>query len=99
VIVVGYRNAQRLALAAQLGAELAILSSQQDPVQAVLNHTEGFGADVVIMCAAGAESSILAQCLAMVRKNGRVVVVGLCPARDTLLSLASKGSGAAHLCA
>jgi threonine dehydrogenase-like Zn-dependent dehydrogenase len=79
VIVVGYRNAQRLALAAQLGAELAILSSQQDPVQAVLDHTEGFGADVVIMCAASAETSILSQCLGMVRKNGRVVVVGLAP--------------------
>ena len=77
VIVIGHRNERRLALAQQLGAEKVLLSSQEDPVQAVLHYTEGLGADVVLMCAATPGRDIMTQCLGMVRKNGRGVVVGL----------------------
>ena len=77
VVVLGRRNERRLAVARDLGAERAVLSSQEDPVEAVLDFTDGLGADVVLMCAATGDPEMMAQCLEMVRKNGRVVVVGL----------------------
>jgi threonine dehydrogenase-like Zn-dependent dehydrogenase len=77
VVVIGHRNETRLALAHQLGAQRVLLGSRQDPVEAVLDYTDGLGADVVLMCAAAQAPNIMAQCLGMVRKNGRIVVVGL----------------------
>ena len=77
VIVIGHGNEKRLALARKLGAGRALLSSQDDPVEAVLDYTEGLGADVVLMCAAPKGAGTMSQCLDMVRKNGRIVVVGL----------------------
>ena len=77
VMVIGHRNERRLELARKLGTEKALLSTQADPVEAVLDYTEGLGADVVLMCAAPKGSGTMGQCLDMVRKNGRIVVVGL----------------------
>lgn len=77
VIVVGHRNEKRLELARRLGAEKVLLGSAVDPVDAVLHYTNGLGADVVLMCAAPKASGMMGQCLDMVRKNGRIVVVGL----------------------
>ena len=77
VMVVGHRNEMRLELARRLGAERVLLNSGEDAVEAVLDFTAGLGADVVLMCAAPQGPGTLEQCLEMVRKNGRVVVVGL----------------------
>ena len=77
VMVIGHRNEKRLALSDRLGAERVLLSSLEDPVEAVLEFTGGLGADVVLMCAASKDPDMMAQCLSIVRKNGRVVVVGL----------------------
>ncbi|MAG37012.1 MAG: hypothetical protein CL878_12320 [Dehalococcoidia bacterium] len=76
-MVIGHGNEMRLELARRLGAEEVLLSSEADPVEAVMGYTEGLGADVVLMCAAPKGSGIMGQCLDMVRKNGRIVVVGL----------------------
>jgi threonine dehydrogenase-like Zn-dependent dehydrogenase len=77
VMMIGHRNERRLELARRLGAERVLLSSQEDPVAAVLDYTEGYGADVVLMCAAPKGAGTLGQCLDMVRKSGRIVMVGL----------------------
>ena len=68
-------DAQRLATARALGAAHAIDASTEDAVAAVRELTAGDGAHVVIE-ASGAPSSP-GQALAMVRRGGRVVVVGL----------------------
>jgi threonine dehydrogenase-like Zn-dependent dehydrogenase len=77
VVAIGRRNDRRLAVARDLGAERVVLSSQEDPAAAVLDFTGGLGADVVLMCAATRDPDMMTRCLEMVRKNGRVVVVGL----------------------
>ena len=77
VMVVGHRNEMRLELARRLGAERVVLNSRENSVDAVLDFTAGLGADVVLMCAAPRGAGTLEQCLEMVRKNGRIVVVGL----------------------
>ena len=77
VLVVGNRNERRLELAQRLGAEEVVPGGRDDAVEKVLEFTGGLGADVVLMCAAPKSQDVLSQCLEMVRKNGRVVVVGL----------------------
>ncbi len=77
VLVVGNSNERRLELALRLGAEEVALAGREDPVEAVLRFSDGRGADVVLMCAAPSGKGVMGQCLDMVRKNGRVVVVGL----------------------
>jgi threonine dehydrogenase-like Zn-dependent dehydrogenase len=52
-------------------------AGRQDPVQAVLDATDGQGAQVVIEASGAAGSP--AQALAMARRGGDVVIVGLQP--------------------
>ncbi len=68
---------RRLDLACQMGAELRLNPQQCDPVKAIHHYTNGHGADVVLFCAATANSQALADAFAMTRKKGRVVVVGV----------------------
>jgi L-iditol 2-dehydrogenase len=72
VIVVG--RGDRLAKAADLGHE-TVDYRDDDPVQAVRAATGGFGPDVVLDCAGVPES--LRWGIAMLRKGGRCVVVGI----------------------
>ena len=62
---------KRLALAAKLGADLAIDVGKEDAVQKVLDLTDGYGCDVYIE-ATGAGPAV-AQGLAMLRKMGTFV--------------------------
>jgi L-iditol 2-dehydrogenase len=71
VIVVG--RGARLAKAAELGHDTVDFSAG-DPVAAVRELT-GTGADVALECSGAAEA--VGQCVAMVRKGGRVAVIGL----------------------
>jgi L-iditol 2-dehydrogenase len=64
----------RLAVAEQWGA-IAINCDEVDPVQAVLEATDGYGVDVAIE-AAWADQSIQ-QAAAMARMGGRMVIVGI----------------------
>lgn len=64
-------NAERLALAAQLGAEATLDSGSGDPVGAVREATGGGGADAVFVTAGSREAG--AQALAMARPMARVV--------------------------
>lgn len=72
VIVVG--RGSRLRKAAEMGFE-TVDSSKVDPVAAVIELTDGLGADVVLEAAGVPET--LTWALAMLRKGGRCAAVGI----------------------
>lgn len=70
-------NPSRLALAKQLGADKVVNSSEEDPVVAVRNWTNGYGVDAALFTAATQSSEPLSQAFRMCRKRGRVVLLGV----------------------
>ncbi|MCF6507879.1 zinc-binding dehydrogenase [Blastococcus sp. MG754426] len=68
------RNADRLALARELGAEVTVDAGVEDVVAAVRAATGGAGADVVVELVGTRETS--ANALASLGKQGRLVYVG-----------------------
>lgn len=70
----GTRDADRLALAARFGADLAVDTATDDPV-AALGREAGVLADVVIDVTAKAPAAF-AQAIALARPGGTVVVAG-----------------------
>ncbi|MCV7074669.1 zinc-dependent alcohol dehydrogenase [Mycobacterium szulgai] len=70
----GPRDAERLALAAQFGADLAVDVTVEDPVAALSRATGGL-ADVVVDVTAKAPAAF-AQAIALARPAGTVVVAG-----------------------
>jgi L-iditol 2-dehydrogenase len=76
VIVTGSASDEaRLSLARELGADATLVVEQQDPVQAVLDLTDGRGADLVVE-ASGAPAAI-ASTVKLVRRLGRITAIGL----------------------
>ena len=80
VIGVDIRD-QCLGVARELGADITINASQQDPVQAILDITGGVGADVAFECASGSPEAGLSggktlfDAIGAVRKSGSLVQV------------------------
>lgn len=72
VIVVG--RGARLEKAASLGHETVDFTAG-DPVEAVRAMTGGFGAEVALECSG--DPAALGQCCEVVRKGGRVAVIGI----------------------
>jgi L-iditol 2-dehydrogenase len=72
VVVVG--RGRRLAKARELGHEVVDFT-EADPVRAVRESTGGFGADVALECSGAPEA--VGQSVEMVRKGGRVAVIGI----------------------
>jgi len=70
---------ERLALAAELGADVTLQVGAQDPVAEILAATAGRGVDVVFEAAGPPEA--VRQCLDIVRPGGDVVVIGI-PSED-----------------
>lgn len=68
---------ERLATAAALGATLTVNAGRDDAASAVLDATGGQGAHVVIEATGAAASP--AAAVAMVRRGGDIVIVGLQP--------------------
>lgn len=68
---------KRLELCQRLGADLCLNARETDPVTSISHYTNGHGADVVVFCAATADSKALSDAFAMCRKKGRVVMVGV----------------------
>ncbi|MBU4312553.1 MAG: zinc-binding alcohol dehydrogenase, partial [Candidatus Omnitrophica bacterium] len=68
---------ERLLIASETGAEIVINPSITNPVNEVINWSNGFGADAVIFAAATTSSAPLSQCFQMCRKKGRVILVGV----------------------
>ncbi len=67
-------NSSRMELGRELGADVVLDASKDDPVESVREFTEGDGADIAIDCTGdeGAESAAL-EC---VRKSGKIAFVG-----------------------
>lgn len=70
-------NECRLSLAKDLGADKVINSLEEDPVVAVRNWTNGYGADAVLFTAATHSNEPLSQSFKMCRKKGKVVLLGV----------------------
>ena len=70
----GQRDAERLAIADEFGADLAVDVADTDPVRALRNATGGL-ADVVVDVTAKAPEAF-AQAVALARPGGTVVVAG-----------------------
>ncbi len=88
VIVCG-RAPQRLALAAQFGADVVINYAEvPDQIEAVRAHTDGHrGVDVAIEAVGRPE--VWETSVAMVRKGGQAIFYGGCPA-DTVVQLPTR---------
>jgi L-iditol 2-dehydrogenase len=66
-------RASRLAMGRQLGADLVVNSHETNPVAAVLDFTEGKGADLVVDCA-GADDTF-DQAIKMTKPGGKILLV------------------------
>ena len=78
VIMVGLeQDRYRFEIASELGADHIINISEQDPVEAVLEYTDGLGADIVVETANSPKATQMTFDLAAPR--GRVVLFGLYP--------------------
>ena len=79
------RRDEVLAISKQLGADVTVNATRQDPVEAVMEVSGGLGADVVFECAGGSKeqghagSDTLMQGLSMLRNEGRIVEIGYLP--------------------
>src|SRR5437867_1182502 len=73
VILTGTRES-RLALGRQLGADIVVDSRKSDPVAAVMDATQGKGADLVIDCAGADET--FDQSIKMAKSGGKILLVG-----------------------
>ena len=77
IIVTGTRDdTLRLSLARELGADETIIVEDDDPVERVIDATDGKLADIVVDVSAFATEPIT-QAIEMVRPGGKVVVAGL----------------------
>jgi alcohol dehydrogenase len=72
----GPRDAERLALAPQFGADLAVDVARRDPVRELREATGSRGADVVVDVTANAPAAF-GQAIHLARPGGTVVVAGM----------------------
>jgi threonine 3-dehydrogenase len=79
-------NSKRLDLAHQMGADYMLNPNEGDPVQAILEATDGLGVDVVLEMSGSATA--IRQGFHALRNGGRVSMLGL-PARPVELDLAN----------
>ena len=68
---------RRLTLAQEMGAELTVNPRAVDALEQIFQHTGGRLADCVIFCAATSHSEALSQAFALLRRKGRLVMVGV----------------------
>ena len=76
------KNDARLEAARRVGADLTLNPTDTNVVEAVVDVTEA-GVDVVFTCVSFGASGVLEEAFEMVRRRGRIVLVGA-PARATL---------------
>ena len=74
VILIGTRR-QRLDLGRRLGADVALLAGEADPVTAVLKETGGSGADVVIECSGSVRAP--QEAVRMVKRMGKILLLSI----------------------
>jgi len=66
----------RIQKALEKGIDVGLTSSEESYVDKVIAHTDGFGADGVIITAASSSDEIIRKAMQVCRKKGRVVLVG-----------------------
>jgi L-iditol 2-dehydrogenase len=77
-----------LDLARELGADAVVNSSRDDPVGAAMTFTGGRGVDIAFECAGGESMpTTLPQATKMVRRAGKVVIVGGFDKGETAIGL------------
>lgn len=81
-VIISEMNKVRLQKAKELGIDVVIDASEQDPIQEVLSLTEGRGADVVFEVVGAMPT--YKQAFQMVRRGGTLVAYGAAPADQTL---------------
>ncbi|MDD4860127.1 MAG: alcohol dehydrogenase catalytic domain-containing protein [Dehalococcoidales bacterium] len=74
-VIVAGRRASRLKAAKISGADMVIDAAKEDTVAAILNATNGLGADVVYECAG--QQTTYDQALQIARGGGKVILVAL----------------------
>jgi len=79
-------NPLRLDIAREMGATLAINSSEQDPVEVIKQETGGIGVDV--LCEMSGNWRAIKQGFAALRNGGRVSILGI-PPRPIEIDLAN----------
>ncbi|MEM4290320.1 MAG: alcohol dehydrogenase catalytic domain-containing protein [Nitrososphaerota archaeon] len=82
MIIVASTNDNRLRVAKELGADLAINPNKEDLVEIVKKETNGIGADVVLE-AAGTPRAI-EDAVNLLRKRGRLLVFGVYSEKTTI---------------
>lgn len=70
------RDASRVTLARELGADAALVAGKESPVGKILAFTRGRGADAVVIAAATDSNEPIELAGEISRRKGRVVVVG-----------------------
>ncbi len=65
----------RLEVAKELGVDMAIDITKEDPVRIVMDDTGGAGVDLVVECSGSPEATL--QAIGMVKRGGRVVLEGI----------------------
>ncbi|MGD8885860.1 MAG: bi-domain-containing oxidoreductase, partial [Gammaproteobacteria bacterium] len=70
-------DAEKLALARDLGAETVNLSAGEDPIAITESYSRGRGVDGVLITAATKSNEPVHQAAQMCRKRGRIVLVGV----------------------
>lgn len=73
VLITGTRDS-RLEVAREMGADHAVNVTEADPIEVATDRTDGVGPDVVIETAG--RHSTIAQAVRMVRRGGRVALLG-----------------------
>ncbi len=68
---------KRIIKAKELGAEIAMNSTETDPLKMIESWTNGYGADAVIFTAATDNSKPLSDSFKMCKRKGTVVLVGV----------------------
>lgn len=70
------KTPERVEVAKGMGADVGLTVGKHDVTKEVFYHTNGIGADAVIICAATPGSEPVNQAMKMCRGKGRIVVVG-----------------------
>ena len=76
VTLVGTRDS-RLSVGARLGADTVVNARQDDPVAAILEATDGRGVDLAIECSGATVAP--QQCVEVVKRGGRLLIVAFYP--------------------
>lgn len=77
-VVIGFDfDEQKVAMAREKGVHAVNLTHGVDPVAVILEHTRDIGADGVIITASNSSDEIMHQAAEMLRKRGRVILVGV----------------------